>query len=60
MKASAAVETFVTRKITLAAARIKQGLQEKLSLGNLSSLRDWGVCKRLCRMYVAHSTARKT
>jgi hypothetical protein len=53
-------ETFVTRKITLAAARIKQGLQEKLSLGNLSSLRDWGVCKRLRRMYVAHSTARKT
>ncbi|MEE1021986.1 MAG: GDP-mannose 4,6-dehydratase [Muribaculaceae bacterium] len=35
-------ETFVTRKITLAAARIKQGKQEKLYLGNLSSLRDWG------------------
>tara|TARA_Y100000748_G_scaffold303883_1_gene310660 strand:+ start:2242 stop:3279 length:1038 start_codon:yes stop_codon:yes gene_type:complete len=35
-------ETFVTRKITLGAARIKQGLQEKLSLGNLDSKRDWG------------------
>lgn len=35
-------ETFVTRKITLAAARIAQGKQEKLQLGNLSSLRDWG------------------
>lgn len=35
-------ETFVTRKITLAAARIAQGKQEKLYLGNLSSLRDWG------------------
>ncbi|MCF0223088.1 MAG: GDP-mannose 4,6-dehydratase [Fibrobacter sp.] len=38
-------ETFVTRKITLAAARIAQGKQEKLSLGNLSSLRDWGYAK---------------
>ena len=38
-------ETFVTRKITLAAARIAQGLQEKLYLGNLSSLRDWGYAK---------------
>ena len=38
-------ETFVTRKITLAAARIKQGKQEKLHLGNLSSLRDWGYAK---------------
>lgn len=35
-------ETFVTRKITLAAARIAQGKQEMLQLGNLSSLRDWG------------------
>ncbi|MDR1493297.1 MAG: GDP-mannose 4,6-dehydratase [Planctomycetaceae bacterium] len=35
-------ETFVTRKITRAAARIKHGLQEKLSLGNLDSQRDWG------------------
>ena len=38
-------ETFVTRKITLAAARIKQGKQDKLFLGNLSSLRDWGYAK---------------
>ncbi len=38
-------ETFVTRKITLAAARIKQGKQDKLYLGNLDSLRDWGYAK---------------
>lgn len=38
-------ETFVTRKITLAAARIAQGLQECLCLGNLSSLRDWGYAR---------------
>ncbi|MDA0986440.1 MAG: GDP-mannose 4,6-dehydratase [Bacteroidetes bacterium] len=35
-------ETFVTRKITLAASRIKLGLQQKLLLGNLNSSRDWG------------------
>jgi GDPmannose 4,6-dehydratase len=35
-------ETFVTRKITIAAARIKLGLQEKLYLGNLDAKRDWG------------------
>ena len=35
-------ETFVTRKITLAAARIKEGLQDKLFLGNLDAHRDWG------------------
>jgi GDPmannose 4,6-dehydratase len=35
-------ETFVTRKITRAAARIKAGLQEKLYLGNLDAIRDWG------------------
>ncbi|MHB8093055.1 MAG: GDP-mannose 4,6-dehydratase [Syntrophales bacterium] len=35
-------ETFVTRKITIAAARIKLGLQEKLFLGNLEAKRDWG------------------
>jgi GDPmannose 4,6-dehydratase len=38
-------ETFVTRKITLAAARIAQGFQDKLYLGNLDSLRDWGYAK---------------
>jgi len=38
-------ETFVTRKITLAAARIVQGLQDCLYLGNLDSLRDWGYAK---------------
>ncbi len=35
-------ETFVTRKITMAAAKIKLGLQDKLTLGNLNSKRDWG------------------
>ena len=35
-------ETFVTRKITLAAARIKAGLQDKLYMGNLDAVRDWG------------------
>ncbi len=38
-------ETFVTRKITIAAARIAQGYQDKLYLGNLNSLRDWGYAK---------------
>jgi GDPmannose 4,6-dehydratase len=38
-------ETFVTRKITMAAARIKLGLQEKLYLGNLEAIRDWGYAK---------------
>ena len=38
-------ENFVTRKITLAAARIAQGFQEKLYLGNLNALRDWGYAK---------------
>ena len=38
-------ENFVTRKITLAAARIVQGFQDKLYLGNLNALRDWGYAK---------------
>ena len=38
-------ETFVTRKITIAAARIKLGLQNKLELGNLDAKRDWGHAK---------------
>lgn len=38
-------ETFVTRKITLAAARIAQGVQDKLYLGNLNAHRDWGYAK---------------
>lgn len=38
-------ETFVTRKITLAAARIACGLQDKLYLGNLNALRDWGYAR---------------
>ncbi|MBQ8983568.1 MAG: GDP-mannose 4,6-dehydratase [Lachnospiraceae bacterium] len=38
-------ETFVTRKITLAAGRIAEGLQDHLELGNMDSLRDWGYAK---------------
>jgi GDPmannose 4,6-dehydratase len=38
-------ETFVTRKITMAAAKIKLGKQEKLYLGNLDAIRDWGYAK---------------
>jgi len=38
-------ETFVTRKITLAASRIKHGLQDKLYIGNLDAQRDWGYAK---------------
>jgi GDPmannose 4,6-dehydratase len=41
-------ETFVTRKITIAAARIKAGYQDKLYLGNLDSLRDWGYAPEYC------------
>ena len=38
-------ETFVTRKITRAATRIREGLQDKLYLGNLDAKRDWGYAK---------------
>ena len=41
-------ETFVTRKITLAASRIKFGLQNTLYLGNLSAKRDWGYAPEYC------------
>ena len=41
-------ETFVTRKITRAATRIKEGLQESLSLGNLDAKRDWGYAPEYC------------
>lgn len=43
-------ETFVTRKITRAAARIKTGLQEKLYLGNMNSERDWGFASDYVKM----------
>jgi GDPmannose 4,6-dehydratase len=43
-------ETFVTRKITRALARIKLGLQDKLYLGNLDSLRDWGHARDYVEM----------
>src|SRR5208337_3190866 len=42
-------ETFVTRKITRAAARIALGLQDRLYLGNLSALRDWGHARDFIR-----------
>jgi GDPmannose 4,6-dehydratase len=41
-------ETFVTRKITLAAARIKLALQHKLTIGNLNAKRDWGYAPEYC------------
>ncbi len=41
-------ETFVTRKITRAAARVKEGLQKKLFLGNLDAKRDWGYAPEYC------------
>jgi GDPmannose 4,6-dehydratase len=41
-------ETFVTRKITLAAARIKLGIQKKLTIGNLNAKRDWGYAPEYC------------
>ncbi|MGE5683289.1 MAG: GDP-mannose 4,6-dehydratase [Bacillota bacterium] len=41
-------ETFVTRKITRAAARIALGLQDKLTLGNLNAKRDWGYAPEYC------------
>jgi GDPmannose 4,6-dehydratase len=41
-------ETFVTRKITRAASRIKEGLQEKILLGNLNAKRDWGYAPEYC------------
>ena len=43
-------ETFVTRKVTRALARIKLGLQQKLYLGNLDSLRDWGHARDYIEM----------
>ena len=45
MSRSGGGKLFVTRKITLAAGRIAEGLQEHLELGNLDSLRDWGYAK---------------
>lgn len=42
------LETFVTRKITRAATRIKLGMQDKLYLGNLDAQRDWGYAKEYC------------
>ena len=50
-------ETFVTRKITRAVARIKTGLQEKLYLGNLDARRDWGLRRGLRRGDVADAAA---
>ena len=41
-------ETFVTRKITRAVARIKNGIQDKLSMGNIDAKRDWGFAPEFC------------
>ena len=49
-------ENFVTLR-SLAAARIASGMQDKLYLGNLSSLRDWGYAKGLCGVHVADNAA---
>ena len=53
-------ETFVTRKITLAAARIAQGHQDKLYLGNLNALRDWGYARDYveCMWLILHRRER--
>lgn len=50
-------ENFVTRKITLAAGRIAEGLQDHLELGNMDSLRDWGYGQGLRRVHVADYAA---
>ena len=50
-------ETFVTRKITRAVARIKHGLQQKLYLGNLDARRDWGYAPDYVRGHVADAAA---
>ena len=50
-------ETFVTRKITRAAAHIANGLQDKLFLGNLEAKRDWGYARGICRGDVADAPA---
>ena len=48
-----AVKTFVTRKITRAVSRIKEGLQDMLLLGNLNAKRDWGYAPEYCEgMYL--------
>ncbi len=48
-------ETFVTRKITRAVARIAAGLQDKLYLGNLDAIRDWGYAPGVRRRHVANA-----
>ena len=53
-------ETFVTRKITRAVARIKLGMQDYLHLGNLDAQRDWGPRQRLRRGHVAHAPTRRS
>ena len=50
-------ETFVTRKVTRAVGRIKEGLQEKLFLGNLKGQARLGLCRRLRGGDVAHAAA---
>ena len=52
-------ETFVTRKITRAVARIKYGLQDKLYLGNLDAIRDWGYAPEYVRGDVANAAGQR-
>ena len=52
-------EAFVTRKITMAAARIKLGLSDELHLGNLDAVRDWGYRPGVRRGHVADAAARR-
>ena len=51
-------ETFVTRKVTRAVARIALGLQQKVYMGNLSSKRDWGHAKDYVRAMYALPVSR--
>lgn len=53
-------ETFVTRKITRAVARIKAGVEEYIYMGNLDAVRDWGYAPRICRGNVADAAGRRT
>ena len=52
-------ETFATRKITMAAARIKLGLQQKLYLGNLNAIRDWGFAPDYVKAMYKINNSRK-
>ena len=52
-------ETFVTRKITMAVARIAAGLQDELWMGNLDAARDWGYAKEYVEAMWLHAASRR-